>query len=78
MDTTQWYHEGVDYVIENGMMNGTGTNTFEPNATTTRGMIVTILYRLEKEPAAGPPPSLTWTPASGTPRPWPGPPPTVW
>ncbi len=53
VDTTQWYHEGVDYVIEKGMMNGTGTNTFEPNATTTRGMIVTILYRLEKEPAAG-------------------------
>ncbi len=53
VDTTQWYHEGVDYVIANGMMNGTGTNTFEPNSTTTRGMIVTILYRLEKEPAAG-------------------------
>ncbi|MCI5500143.1 MAG: S-layer homology domain-containing protein [Clostridiales bacterium] len=53
VDTTQWYHEGVDYVIANGMMNGTGTNIFEPNATTTRGMIVTILYRLEKEPAAG-------------------------
>ena len=53
VDTTQWYHEGVDYVIEKGMMNGTGTNTFEPNSTTTRGMIVTILYRLEKEPAAG-------------------------
>ena len=53
VDTTQWYHEGVDYVIANGMMKGTGTNTFEPNATTTRGMIVTILYRLEKEPAAG-------------------------
>ena len=53
VDTTQWYHEGVDYVIANGMMKGTGTNTFEPNATTTRGMIVTILYRLEKEPASG-------------------------
>ena len=53
VDTTQWYHEGVDYVIANGMMNGTGANLFEPNATTTRGMIVTILYRLEKEPAAG-------------------------
>ena len=53
VDQTQWYHEGVDYVIANGMMNGTGTNTFEPNATTTRAMVVTILYRLEKEPAAG-------------------------
>ena len=53
VDTTQWYHEGVDYVIATGMMNGTGANLFEPNATTTRGMIVTILYRLEKEPTAG-------------------------
>ena len=48
-----WFYNNVVYVIEKGMMTGTGTNTFEPNATTTRGMIVTILYRLEKEPSAG-------------------------
>ena len=32
-------------------MNGTGDHTFSPNGTTTRGMIVTILYRMEGEPA---------------------------
>jgi hypothetical protein len=51
VDTSRWYHEGVDYALENGMMNGTDINTFAPNAATTRGMIVTILYRLEKNPA---------------------------
>lgn len=40
----------MEYVYENGMMNGTGSNVFSPNATTTRGMIVTMLYRLEDEP----------------------------
>ncbi len=51
VDTTQWYHEAIDYVIEAGMMNGVAADKFAPNSTTTRGMIVTILYRLEGEPA---------------------------
>ncbi len=51
VDTTQWYHEAIDYVIESGMMNGVAADKFAPNSTTTRGMIVTILYRLEGEPA---------------------------
>lgn len=46
-----WYHEDVQYVSENGLMKGTGENLFSPDATTTRGMIVTILYRLEGEPS---------------------------
>ena len=51
VDTTQWYHEAIDYVIEAGMMNGVAADKFAPNGTTTRAMIVTILYRLEGEPA---------------------------
>ena len=47
-----WYADAVRYVYEKGMMNGTGSNTFSPNETTTRGMIVTMLHRLEKEPSA--------------------------
>lgn len=47
-----WYADAVQYVYENGMMNGTSDTIFNPNATTTRGMIVTILHRLEGEPAA--------------------------
>lgn len=45
-----WYADAVQYVYENGMMGGTSETTFSPNLTTTRGMIVTILYRLENEP----------------------------
>ena len=45
-----WYHNAVAYVYDNGMMNGVTENTFAPNATTTRGMIVTMLHRLEGEP----------------------------
>ena len=37
-------------VYENGMMNGTSDTTFAPDLTTSRSMIVTILYRLEGEP----------------------------
>ena len=50
--SSAWYAEAVRYVYENGMMNGTSANTFSPNATTNRAMIVTILHRLENEPAA--------------------------
>lgn len=46
-----WFYDAVSYVYENGMMNGVSENSFAPNATTSRAMIVTILYRLENEPA---------------------------
>ena len=42
-----WYADAVKYVSEKGLMNGTSKNGFSPNATTTRGMIVTILARVE-------------------------------
>ena len=48
-----WFRDAVAYVYDKGMMTGTSATTFAPNSTTTRGMIVTILYRLENEPAAG-------------------------
>ena len=37
-------------MYKNGIMNGTSDTTFAPNATLTRGMVVTVLYRLENEP----------------------------
>ena len=46
-----WFYDDVAYVYDKGMMNGTAPTLFAPNATTTRAMIVTILYRLEGEPA---------------------------
>lgn len=51
VNTAAWYHEGVDYAIKNGLMEGVGSNLFAPDATTTRAMVVTILYRLDGEPA---------------------------
>ena len=46
-----WYYDAVRYVYENGLMSGISNTKFEPDLTTTRGMIVTILYRLEETPA---------------------------
>ena len=42
-----WYEDAVNYVYEKGLMNGTSSTAFSPNANTTRGMIVTILARVE-------------------------------
>lgn len=47
-----WYYDAVQYVHEKGLMNGTSSNLFSPDAQITRGMIVTILWRMEGEPAA--------------------------
>jgi len=55
VDTGMWYHEGVDYAVAHGLMKGTSETTFDPQVTTSRGMIVTILYRLEGEPATAAP-----------------------
>ncbi len=46
-----WYADAVAYAVEHGLMNGTSASTFSPLMTTDRAMIVTILYRLEGEPA---------------------------
>lgn len=49
--TADWFYNDVKYVYEKGMMAGTAADVFAPNTTTTRAMIVTILYRLEGSPA---------------------------
>ena len=46
-----WYGEAVQYVYENGLMSGTGDGRFSPEVTTSRAMIVTILYRQAGSPA---------------------------
>ena len=48
---TDWFHDAVRYVYDNGLMDGVGDGQFAPNATTNRAMVVTILYRLAGEPA---------------------------
>lgn len=49
--SADWFYNDVKYVYEKGMMAGTAADVFAPNTTTTRAMIVTILYRLEGSPA---------------------------
>ena len=46
-----WYASAVEYVAENGIMNGVGDNLFDPEGSLTRAMFVTMLYRMEGEPA---------------------------
>lgn len=50
LDAGAWYHEGTDYVIERGLMSGYGDGTFGPDDTLSRGMVVTVLWRLEGSP----------------------------
>lgn len=46
-----WYYDAVKYVYDNGLMSGTGNSLFSPAFTTTRNMIVQILYNKEGNPA---------------------------
>ena len=46
-----WFFDDVRYVDETGLMNGVSATRFAPYGSTTRGMIVTILYRMEGQPA---------------------------
>ncbi len=47
LDTTKWYHDGIHFCLDNGLMNGVGSYTFDPDGTTTRPMMVTILSRMD-------------------------------
>src|SRR5699024_6965224 len=53
VETGDWFYEAVQYVYENGMMNGVGHNLFAPSSNLTRGMIAQVLYNLEGTPTAG-------------------------
>ena len=50
LDRNGWYHEYVDWVLKNGVMNGVGGGLFEPNGETTRAMLVMVLYRMAGAP----------------------------
>jgi exopolysaccharide biosynthesis protein len=49
--TTAWYYTPVKYVYNAGLFSGTSGTTFSPDTTMTRGMMVTVLYRLAGQPA---------------------------
>ncbi len=46
-----WFYDAVVYAYQNELMDGVGGNRFAPNSETTRAQLVTILHRLEGEPA---------------------------
>ena len=46
-----WFFEGVKFVFQNELFNGTSADTFSPNAPMTRAMLVTVLWRLDGKTA---------------------------
>ena len=54
---SDWFADAVAYVTEKGLMNGTGRDTFSPNASTTRGMLMTVLARYAGADTTG---GATW------------------
>lgn len=49
-EESNWAHAGIDYCVENGLMNGVDTTHFQPDAQMTRAMLVTVLYRASGSP----------------------------
>ena len=66
---SDWFADAVAYVTEKGLMNGTGSDTFSPNASTTRGMLMTVLARYAGEGTTGSTPwyqkGMEWAKANG-------------
>ena len=50
---SDWYQESIEYVTEKKLMNGMGDEKFNPNGSMTRGMLVTVLYRMSRSTYAG-------------------------
>lgn len=53
--TNAWYFGDAYYAYNNALFAGTSANTFSPNVTMTRGMLVTVLWRMEGSPKAAAP-----------------------
>ena len=51
VDISLWYHQYIDFVLENGIMVGTSNTTFEPQTKVSRAMLVQVLYNIEGKPA---------------------------
>ena len=66
---SDWFADAVAYVTDKGLMNGTGSDTFSPNASTTRGMLMTVLARYAGEDTTGGSPwyqkGMNWAKANG-------------
>ena len=52
VSTSDWYYDSVNQAVREGLFQGVTVNTFEPNGQMTRGMLVTVLWRMENKPVA--------------------------
>ena len=50
VNETDWFYESIKYANENKLFNGVTEDKFSPNTSMTRGMVATVLWRLENEP----------------------------
>ncbi len=51
VSSSDWFCGSVEYVFENGLMNGVSESSFDPDSNLTRSMITQILYNLEDRPS---------------------------
>ena len=58
------YFDAINYVTDNGLMNGTSSTQFEPNSFVSRAMVVTTLYRMAGSPSSSA--SVSFTDVSST------------
>ena len=69
VEKSDWFADAVAYVTDKGLMNGTGSDTFSPNASTTRGMLMTVLARYAGTDTTGSKPwyqkGMEWAKAHG-------------
>lgn len=73
-----WYHDGIDFMVRNGYMNGVAADTFDVTGSLTRAQLVTVLYRIAGEPETSAAiPFADVADGSGTRRPLSGPPRTA-
>ena len=52
LDPAAWYHDGVHWALDMGVMNGVAERIFRPDVSVSRSMLVTMLWRIEGEPEA--------------------------
>ena len=50
VNTSNWFYDSVKYTYQKGIILGTSNTTFNPNTKLTRGMLVTILHRMDGKP----------------------------
>ena len=65
LDVNAWYHDGVHFCLDEGLMNGTSATTFNPNGTITRQQVWMILARISGADPADMAAARTWAMANG-------------